>query len=236
MYSNNIQLAIFDMAGTTVHDEDFVTKSLCRSLAAFDFVHITLEAANKVMGMAKPEAIKALIREFYPEQLHSAPMQEIHQAFLKTMKDFYQHSPEIREIEGATATFKHLKSMGIKVGLDTGFSRDITDIIIERLGWNLDGILDVSVASDEVNNGRPHPDMILMAMKKTGVSDVKSVAKIGDTPVDLLEGSNAEVGLNIGVLSGTGDKSTLEKYPHTHLVSSIVMVPQMIHEYLTVVA
>jgi len=91
-----------------------------------------------------------------------------------------------------------------------------------------------STACLSLKNRNPHPDMILMAMKKTGIMDVKSVAKIGDTPVDLMEGNNAEVGLNIGVLSGTGDKSTLEQYPHTHLVASIVAVPEMIHQHLQI--
>jgi phosphonatase-like hydrolase len=236
MQSNNIQLAIFDMAGTTVHDENFVTKSLCNSLAQFGFEAISLEAANKVMGIAKPEAIKSLIAEFYPSMVDEAPVKDIHISFLETMKDFYRHSPDIKEIEGATETFKLLKSRGIKVGLDTGFSRDITDIIIERLDWNRPEILDISIASDEVINGRPEPDMIFMAMEKLSISNVKNVAKIGDTPVDLLEGSNAECSLVIGVLSGTGDKATLEQYPHTYLVDSILDVPEMIDLFQGVVA
>lgn len=236
MQSNSIQLAIFDMAGTTVHDENFVTKSLCQSLAKFGFENVTLDAANKVMGIAKPEAIKSLILEFYPSLMETAPVKDIHVFFLENMKDFYRHSPATKEIEGTTETFKLLKSRGIKVGLDTGFSRDITDIIITRLGWDQPEILDISIASDEVTNGRPEPDMIFMAMKKLGISNVKNVAKIGDTPVDLLEGSNAECSLVIGVLSGTGDKETLEQYPHTHLVNSILDVPEMIYEFENVEA
>lgn len=68
-------------------------------------------------------------------------------------------------------------------------------------------------------------------MEKLGIDNVKAVAKIGDTPVDLLEGSNAACGLVIGVLSGTGDKTTLEQYPHTNLVSSLVDVPELIYQY-----
>lgn len=231
MQSNNIHLALFDMAGTTVHDERFVAKTLCQALSAHGYDAVTLDAANAVMGIAKPVAIQMLIEQFYPETSANADIEAIHGSFLKAMIDFYEHAPEIREMEGATDTFLRLKEMGIKVGLDTGFSRDITDIIIERLGWHKPGILDVSVASDEVQHGRPHPDMVYKAMALLDITDVKKVAKIGDTPVDLQEGSNADCGLVIGVLSGAADRSTLEQYPHTHLVSSINEVPDMIRDF-----
>ncbi|WP_118975658.1 HAD hydrolase-like protein [Taibaiella koreensis] len=231
MQSNSIHLALFDMAGTTVHDEQFVAKTLCKALGEHGYEAVTLDAANAVMGIAKPVAIKLLLEQFYPEAAAAADIVRIHQSFLNAMIDFYEHAPGIREMEGATDTFLRLKEMGIKVGLDTGFSRDITDIIIERLGWHKPGILDVSVASDEVAQGRPHPDMVYKAMALLDITDVKKVAKIGDTPVDLQEGSNAACGLVIGVLSGAADRSTLEQYPHTHLASSINEVPDMIRDF-----
>jgi len=231
MQSNSIHLALFDMAGTTVHDEQFVAKTLCKALSEHGYEAVTLDAANAVMGVAKPIAIRMLLDQFYPGAAATADVASIHQHFLKAMIAFYEHAPEIREMEGATDTFLRLKEMGVKIGLDTGFSRDITDIIIERLGWHKTGILDVSVASDEVAQGRPYPDMVYKAMSLLNITDVKKVAKIGDTPVDLQEGSNADCGLVIGVLSGAADKSTLEQYPHTHLVPSINDVPDKIKEY-----
>ena len=227
MKNPNIKLAIFDMAGTTVHDENFVTKALCKALSLNGYSDVTLEAANAVMGIAKPVAITELLATFYPEA-QNPPIGQIHADFLMAMSDFYTHAPEVKEMEGTTRTFLRLKAMGIKIGIDTGFSRDIGDIIIKRLGWDLDGLIDVSVCSDEVEKGRPHPDMIFRAMEQMNISDPKEVAKIGDTPVDLLEGSNANCGLVIGVLSGSADAKTLRLYPHTHLMSSIAEVPDLV--------
>lgn len=231
MKTNNIQLAIFDMAGTTVYDDNYVTRTLLDTLFRHGFDMVTLEAVNAVMGIAKPEAIKMLLAQFYPG-LKETPVAAIHEDFQKAMVQFYTSSPEIREIEGASRTFKTLKEMGIKVGLNTGFSRIITNIVIKRLGWDKPGILDISIASDEVKNGRPYPDMIQVAMKRLSVTDSRNIAKIGDTPVDLQEGDNASCGLNIGVWSGSAAKETLQQYPHTHLTASIVDVPEMIQEFL----
>lgn len=229
MHAPNIELAIFDMAGTTVYDENFVSRTLCNALALHGYDAITLDAANAVMGIAKPVAIKMLLDLFYPEE-KNPPIHQIHESFLEIMISFYTTAPEVVEMEGTTDVFVQLKKMGIKIGLDTGFSRDITDIIIKRLGWDRDEILDVSIASDEVAQGRPYPDMIYKAMSLLNIDDTKKVAKIGDTPVDLQEGNNASCGLVIGVLSGAANKETLLQYPHTHLANSVIEIPGIIHE------
>nr|MCU0317142.1 hypothetical protein [Fimbriimonadaceae bacterium] len=58
--------------------------------------------------------------------------------------------------------------------------------------------------------------------------DCKAVAKIGDTPSDLMEGSAAGCGLVIGVTNGTHSEGQLSNYPHTHLVPNILSVPRVI--------
>ncbi|RQO29887.1 phosphonatase-like hydrolase [Taibaiella sp. KBW10] len=218
MQTELIKLAVFDMAGTTVYDDDFVTRALCDALQLHGY-SISLSAANEVMGIAKPVAIEMLLDRFYPDAT-TKNIALIHEDFLRLMIDFYKNAPGICEIEGASQTFRALQDQGIKVGLDTGFSRDITDIIIQRLGWA--SLLDVSVSSDEVAQGRPYPDMIFKAMDLTGIEDVRQVAKIGDTPVDLEEGHRAGCALVVGVLSGANDKEALQKHPHTHIIDSIV--------------
>ena len=57
----NIELVIFDMAGTTVNDDDGVNRSV---RAALDHVGIavTREAVNAVMGIPKPVALATLDR------------------------------------------------------------------------------------------------------------------------------------------------------------------------------
>lgn len=220
MFTDTIKLAIFDMAGTTVHDNRYVTSALCEALLLHGH-DIPIEAADKVMGIAKPVAIKMLLDEFEPEAATETAIEKIHADFLRLMSEFYHHSPEIREIEGTSEVFRSLKQQGIKIGVDTGFSRDITDIIIRRLGWDQEGLIDVSVASDEVPQGRPAPDMIYRAMELSGITDVREVLKVGDTPVDVMEGNNAGCGMVVGVLSGTGTREALLGAGEVTLLSSI---------------
>ena len=63
--------------------------------------------------------------------------------------------------------------------------------------------------------------MILAAMKRAGVTDPARVAKVGDTPADLQEGTAAGCGFVIGFTNGSHTRGELEAHPHTHLIASL---------------
>lgn len=222
----SLQLVVFDMAGTTVHDENFVFRAFSDALAAAG-VTPGVDEVNRVMGYPKPEAIRQLLKA----HLGTAPTDQVellHADFLKRMNAFYKTSPEVREVDGAAVAFRSLRAQGLKIALNTGFSRTTADIIIDRMGWAKDGLLDATVTSDEVNRGRPHPDMIERAMELVGISEPSNVAKIGDTPSDLLEGTAAGCGFVIGVTAGSHTREELAPHPHTHLVHSVADVPELL--------
>ncbi len=150
-----------------------------------------------------------------------AGVDAIHADFVTRMLDFYRHDPSIREVPGAGATFAALKQRNIKVALDTGFSREITAAILDRLGWLRDGLIDARISSDEVPRGRPHPDMIRALMERLGVTDPTAVAKVGDAPADLEEGTNAGCRHVVGVTWGSHTREQLATHPHTHLIESL---------------
>lgn len=215
-----IQLVVFDMAGTTVEDKDSVQKALQTALAKVN-IAVALEETVEVMGYPKPEAIRILLEQKLEDKSRITPdfIEEIHQYFVQDMVDYYKQSPEIREKQGVSETFRLLRNHQIKVALDTGFSRPIADAIIERLKWQEK--IDVSVTSDEVDNGRPYPDMIYKAMQLTGVEDTDKVAKAGDTASDLQQGTEAGCRFVIGVTTGNYTEEELKNYPHTHLIAQL---------------
>jgi phosphonatase-like hydrolase len=217
----SIQLVVFDIAGTTLYDNDFVNVAFRNAMQQFGY-EVSQREVNDVMGLKKPQAITMMLeKRMAKEEVSLELVNKIHDQFIYNMISFYKNDPDIKEIEGASNVFKTLKNKGIKVALDTGFSRDITQTIIDRLGWEKDGLIDVSVCSDEVPAGRPHPYMIEKIMQQTGVTDTQAIAKVGDTPSDLEEGKNANTKYIIGVTSGAYTKEELLHYPHTHILNSI---------------
>jgi phosphonatase-like hydrolase len=151
----------------------------------------------------------------------------VHKDFVERMRHYYAADAAVREVPGASAAFSALRRAGIKIALNTGFSRDIVTVLLRRLGWDRD-IIDASVTSDEVPRGRPHPDMIFHLMRQLGVSDARRVAKVGDTPVDLEEGRNAGCGMVIGVTTGSFSRAQLESSPHTRIIDSVADLPALL--------
>jgi phosphonatase-like hydrolase len=215
-----IKLAVFDLAGTTVHDDNAVTTCLVEALAAAGVI-AAFEDANALMGVPKPLAIRQLA-----PMLSEPAADAAHADFQRRMIHYYETSEDVREVTGTREAMATLKSAGVLVTVDTGFDRRTTDVLLARMPW--DGVLDASITSDEVPNGRPHPDMIVALMDRFGVRDPSEVAKIGDTPSDLKQGMAAGCRFVIGVTSGTHSEEQLRQHPHTHLVDSVRDVPALI--------
>ncbi|WP_288818774.1 HAD hydrolase-like protein [uncultured Corynebacterium sp.] len=89
----------------------------------------------------------------------------------------YKENPPT-PLPGIEDMLKALHDKGIKIGLTTGFAREIVDIIVSSMGWD-NGIINTVVAGDEVEHGRPEPDQILAVMEKLGVSDKSAVTSVG---------------------------------------------------------
>lgn len=215
------QLVVFDLAGTTVKDNFDVPRVLQQALVELGGVNTSLQQATDLMGIPKPVAIKKLLVDGGLTSFTDEFVEEIHRYFVENMIDFYRYDVSVGEKEGVSETFAALKKEGIKVAIDTGFDREITDELLKRMGWIKKGLLDASITSDEVENGRPAPDMIFEAMKRTGVTDVKNVVKVGDTASDMQEGTNAGCGFVIGITTGAYTSEQLIKEPHTHLARNV---------------
>jgi phosphonatase-like hydrolase len=218
-----IKAVVFDMAGTTVEDKDNVHEAFINAFKKNSY-SINREDANSVMGITKPVAIRTLLDKKFNHRDDEALVSKIYGDFESEMIDFYRHDPSIRSKQNAEATFKLLKEKGIKVAIDTGFARSIADVIIERLKWNENNLIDISVTSDEVPNGRPHPDMIYKVMKDLNIASASEIAKVGDTVSDLWEGNSAGCKYVIGITTGAYRRDELAKEQHTHLIDDLTEV------------
>lgn len=210
---SNLQLVIFDIAGTSVKDIGFVEHAF---LSVSERHGLGLDAAwiKPRMGVHK----LAVMREALE---HSGKLGMIEPEQLSTefegAIDEQVQSGSAPALPGFIELFDDLKDAGVKVAFTTGFSRKTAEIVLKGAGIDYETL----VASDEVENGRPAPDVVLEAMRRAGVEDPTRVAVIGDTPSDLGSGMNAKVALAIGVGHGTHELSDLELHPHTHLAQDM---------------
>jgi len=215
-----IQLVVFDIAGTTVKDKGNINQAFRNAFleAGIDAVP---EDIDKVMGYRKTDAIKIMVDQYGGQLKNHHTIGSIHNAFTKAMVDFYEKNEELQPLPHAVEIFEWLQQKGIKTGLDTGFTRIITDAVLKRLGWNNSSLINTVVCSDEVPEGRPAPYMIQQIMKETGISNPKNVIKVGDTEVDVNEGKNAGCGLVVAVTTGAYTREELQPYQPDHIIDSL---------------
>ena len=131
-----IDLVVFDMAGTTVNDEDSVNRCLRASLAAAGLL-VTAAQVNAVMGLPKPTAIAMLIEQLRPGECAATPGRR-HSRRLRRhdRSSFSRTTRRFMKSRVRRAFLKSLKKSAIRVALDTGFNRAIAQVILDRLGWS----------------------------------------------------------------------------------------------------
>lgn len=229
-YANSqsrIKLAVFDLAGTTVFDGDAVGNALRQALRQGAKLDISRDEANAIMGTPKDQAIAGILTAHgQASAAGDAHVRRLLDLFETIMLEHYRTADEVVELDGASAVFDTLRGRGIYIGIDTGFSTQITLAVLERMGWLRAGLVSGWTCSDRVKAGRPAPYMIYHLMEQLAVVDVATVAKVGDTPSDLNMGKNARVGLNVGVLNGSHTRAQLVVHPHDLLLEGIGQLPE----------
>lgn len=227
-----IQLVVFDIAGTTVRDRGNVGDSFIAAFHEFGF-DLPRKEVEKVMGYRKMDAIRRLLEKFYPGSV-TAPAEDvviarpdelvggIHSRFIDRMIAFYQSDAQLEALPHAEEIFSRLQQKGVKVALNTGFTRAVTNAVLHRLHWdNEHYLIDRVICSDEVPRGRPYPDMIRSLMVALGVASSSQVLKIGDTEVDVEEGRNADCGIVVSVTTGAYTRAALEECHPDHTIDDL---------------
>lgn len=211
-------LAIFDLAGTTMQDDGVVLSVFQETLASED-IQPSSEEIIRVRGANKREAFHRLTRD-------DAQAERLYTRFVDGIRGRYTARPP-GEVPGTTFVFQWLRQQNVKIALNTGFEREIVSLLISALGWGTD-MINTIVCGDEVNAGRPAPAMINEAMRRTGVSDPAWVIVVGDTVLDLQAGAASRAGWVVGVTSGAHNRVRLMQAAHTHLLSRVADIPEIL--------
>jgi phosphonatase-like hydrolase len=225
----SIELVVFDIAGTTVADNGKINEVFRSAFANAGLWGVAIADVDEVMGYRKKEAIEIVVRKYRPGSARDAEFIEaIHRDFTDQMVAFYKTWGGLVALPYAESAFREFHDNKVKVALNTGFSRTITTPILTRLGWDQALFIDEVICSDEVLQGRPHPDMIEKLMERFHIIYPEQVAKVGDTKVDIEEGRNAGCGVVVGVSTGACTKAQLMKCQPDYIIDSLDLLPSLI--------
>src|SRR5262245_12926451 len=162
-----IEAVVFDMDGVLVDTEhlwDEVREALTEEWGG----RYTPEAQEAMMGMSSVE---------WSRYLHETvglrePPDVINAEVVRRMLARYEN--DLPVIPGAVEAVHGAAAAGLRLAVASSSNRELIDAVLERLV--LTELFDVTVSSEEVERGKPAPDVYLEAAGRLGVEPGRCVA------------------------------------------------------------
>src|SRR5262245_9339287 len=221
-----IELAAIDLAGTLVRDDGAVEGAFFDALSAVGHFddgepdEALVETVRQTMGRSKITVFREMLGD---EDRAEAANHAFEEAYARRVED-----GQAVALQGADDALRALRAGSVKIAITTGFSAKTRDLLLTTLGW--DSLVDAALSPTGVLRGRPAPDLVLAAVIRLRIEDVRHVAVVGDTTNDLLCGHRAGAGVVAGVLTGAHRLKALEAAPHTHILPTVAELPALIRQ------
>ncbi|VBB17766.1 hypothetical protein YASMINEVIRUS_229 [Yasminevirus sp. GU-2018] len=198
-YRGPITTVIGDWSGTFADKGSLAPKKAVQQTFSFFGVDLSVEEAGAPMGVRKDEHVRQIfkiprVKTMWVDEHKRLPddtdISMVYDHLVTTQLKILPSYTSV--IPGVVDTVRHLKKdRGIKVGLTTGFTKAMSDILAKSASKQ-GLVLDCIVAGDEVVNGsRPYPNMLYKNMCLLGTENIHSVVKVDDTVAGIKEGLNA---------------------------------------------
>lgn len=213
-------MVVFDMAGTTVDENNVVYKTLHAAILNAGIEVILDDVLLHGAGKEKLQAIKDVLASQGHETTQA---QEIYDYFIVALENAYQNL-EVTPCSNAETVFALLKKQEIKVVLNTGYNRATATSLLSKLNWKIGDDIDLLVTASDVSNNRPAPDMIDYAIKHFAITDPTTVIKVGDSAIDIEEGKNAGCGKTFGVTTGAQTREQIQVADPTAVVDDLLEI------------
>ncbi len=217
---NKVEMVVFDMAGTTVDENNIVYKVLRKAINNAGYEVSLEDVLAHGAGMEKKAAIKSVLLNCENVD-DDALATSIFEQFLGMLTAAYEEE-ELFPQNNAKEVFVSLKERGILAVLNTGYDRPTAESIIKKLGWQEGVDFDALVTASDVGSNRPHPDMIHYAMRKFDIADGNKVVKVGDSTIDVQEGQNAGCVLSIGITTGAHTAEQLREANPDKIINNLI--------------
>lgn len=200
-----INTFLLDIAGTVVRSGGFeaVFHRVYDEVLGVD---VSAESVRVNTGRKKAELFAQVVAEHArPRVGQTGLIERMTEAFDAFMLEAIEQRPP-PVLDGVREAMEFLASKNITVGYVTGFARTPALRLLEvsKLGYA------TLVGSDEIQRGRPAPDLIHEATRRLSVDDPAAVAYAGDTPGDIASGLAASCGRVYGLTCGAHDRAELE--------------------------
>jgi HAD superfamily hydrolase (TIGR01509 family) len=179
----DIDAVIFDLDGTLV-DSMWMWKSIDIEYLQRFGIDLPDDLQKNIAGMSFSETALYFKERFdLPDDLDQIKSEWNQMAWNK-----YRNEVPLKE--GVESLLKYLKLKGIPAGIATSNSRELVDLIIEKL--QVKEYFTSIRTSCEVNKGKPSPDIYLLVAKDLGVDPSRCLV-FEDVLQGIMAGKNANM-------------------------------------------
>lgn len=179
-----IKAVLFDMDGLMVDTESLSTEAFINSAKAQGY-NMTKEETLKVLGFTKANIYQFWIDYFQGTNVDGKKLVDDHYEYIENV--LYTVGPE--KMPYVEELLKYLRENNYKIAVAS--SSDTADIKNNLEKTKLEKYIDEIASGAEVENGKPAPDVFLLAAKKLGVD-----------PKDCLILEDSKAGIKAGKASG----------------------------------
>lgn len=174
-----IDTALFDLDGTLIDSIELIRQSYAHTLR----VHRDFEPPLEfwLEGLGRP--LRWQFAHFSADAAEIEAMVATYRAY-----NLERHDAMIRPFDGAVEAIALLKSRGLKLGVVTSKMHAGALRGLKHCGF--EGLFDVVIGADNVDEHKPHPAPVRAALAQLGASAERAVM-VGDSPHDLASGRAA---------------------------------------------
>lgn len=178
---NDIKAVLFDLDGTLVDSMSMWKDIDVDYLKRFDIpVPDTLQ--QEIEGLSMYETAVYFKKKFGIRD----SLEEIQNTWNQMAYYAYTHTVPMKP--GARDFLNYLKEKSIRCGIATSNSRVLTEAILKS--HNIEHYFSVLITGDEVNRGKPDPEVYLTASEKIGVPPQRCLV-FEDIPFGIMAGKDA---------------------------------------------
>ncbi len=179
-----IKAVIFDMDGLMIDSERVTYEGYvieCGKLG------LTMEKEFYISLLGCP--IPSIFERFYQHYSPDFPMEMVLKNVHQYMNDLFENQG-VPVKDGLRPLLAYLKDHGYKTIVATSSARNRVDRILEQTG--LASFFDDSICGDEVEHGKPNPDIFLKACQKIQVSPSQALV-LEDSEMGIQAAASAKI-------------------------------------------
>jgi len=198
-----IEAVVFDLDGVLVSTDEHHYRSWKR-LADEEGIPFDREVNRGCLGLSRSESLEVVLRNA-PRSYSPREKAELAERKNRYFLELVAHLSPRDLAPGAQHMLRALKRRGVKVAVASG-SRN-APLILERLG--VKRLLDACVSGQDITHSKPHPESLLLAAERLGVSPRRCLV-VEDAPAGVEAAQKAGMRvLGVGARALAGARRTV---------------------------